>query len=122
MCKVDEEIVDHLFLHCAMAQDLWDMVFSLFGIQWVMPKRVVELLACWQGRLGQHRNRVIWSAIPRCVMWYLWRERNARTFEGCESNILDMKLLLFKTLFDRMSAIGLFSFDSFIIFCLQVHD
>jgi hypothetical protein len=88
----------------------------------VMPKRVVDLLACWQGRLGQHRNRVIWSAIPRCVMWYLWRERNARTFEGCESNILDMKLLLFKTLFDRMSAIGLFSFDSFIIFCLQVHD
>jgi hypothetical protein len=75
MCKVDGESVDHLFLHCSMARDLWDMVFSLFGIQWVMPRRVVDLLACWQGRLGQHRNCVIWRAIPHCLMWCLWRER-----------------------------------------------
>ena len=32
MCKVDGESMDHLVLHCAMARDLWDMVFSLFGI------------------------------------------------------------------------------------------
>jgi hypothetical protein len=32
MCKVDGESVDHLFLHYAMPQDLWDMVLSLFGI------------------------------------------------------------------------------------------
>jgi hypothetical protein len=54
MCKVDGESMDHLVLHCAMARDLWDMVFSLFRIQWAMPRRVVDLLACWQGRLGRH--------------------------------------------------------------------
>ncbi len=43
--------MDRLFLHFAMTQDLWDMVFSLFGIQWVMSRRVIDLLACWQGRL-----------------------------------------------------------------------
>jgi hypothetical protein len=37
MCKVDGESVDHLLLHCPYARELWDMVFALFGVQWVMP-------------------------------------------------------------------------------------
>ena len=75
---------DHLLLHCSFAKELWDMIFTLFGIQWVMPRRVVEMLACWQGSLGRHQNIVIWKAILHCMMWCVWRERNARTFEGCE--------------------------------------
>ena len=51
MCKCYSEIVDHLFLHCPVAMELWDMVFGLFVVCWVMPKFVVELPACWQGRL-----------------------------------------------------------------------
>ena len=49
MCKCNSETVDHLFLHCLVALELWDMVFGLFGVCWVMPMFVVELLACWQG-------------------------------------------------------------------------
>ena len=33
-------MVDHLVLHCSSARELWSMVFSLFGIQWTMPKGV----------------------------------------------------------------------------------
>ena len=54
MCKSNGESVDHLLLHCLAATDLWSMVLSLFGVSWVMPKSVVELLACWQGRFGHH--------------------------------------------------------------------
>jgi hypothetical protein len=53
MCKVDGESVDHLFLHCALPRDLLTMVFSLPGIQWAMPRRVVDLLACWQRQIGE---------------------------------------------------------------------
>ena len=53
MCKVDEESADHLFLHCALARELWTMVFSMFGMRWVMPRRIVDVLACWKGRLGE---------------------------------------------------------------------
>ena len=84
MCKVDGESVDHLFLHCALARELWTMVFRLFGMHWVMPRRVVDVLACWKGRFGRQKNRVIWDVVPHCVIWCLWRERNAKTFEGCE--------------------------------------
>ena len=46
MCKCNGESIDHLFLHCPIAKDLWFMVLGLFGVSWVSPKNVVELLAC----------------------------------------------------------------------------
>ena len=45
MCKQCVESVDHLLLHCPIAYELWIMVFSLFGIHWAMPQRVIELFA-----------------------------------------------------------------------------
>ena len=30
------------------------MFLCLFGLQWVMPKRVVDLFNCWKGRFGRH--------------------------------------------------------------------
>uniref|UniRef100_A0A7N2KQL6 Reverse transcriptase zinc-binding domain-containing protein n=1 Tax=Quercus lobata TaxID=97700 RepID=A0A7N2KQL6_QUELO len=34
MCKSNGESVDHLFLHCPVAMDLWSMVLGLFGVSW----------------------------------------------------------------------------------------
>jgi hypothetical protein len=123
MCKVDGESVNHLLLHCPYDKELWDtyqkkdkelwdMVFAMFGIQWVMPRRVINLLECWQGRLGQHSNSTIWRVIPHCLMWCLWRERKVRTFEGCEQSVLELKLQFYRSLFDWMSTTGLFSFSN----------
>ena len=44
MCKCNCETVDHLFLHCPVVLELWDMVFGLFGVYWVMPMSVVGYL------------------------------------------------------------------------------
>ena len=52
MCKRNGETVDHLFLHCPVAMDMWYMVFGLFGVQWVMPSSVMDLFSCWMGFLG----------------------------------------------------------------------
>ena len=32
MCKRNGELVDHLFLHCPFAMDLWSIGFGLFGV------------------------------------------------------------------------------------------
>lgn len=87
MCQRDGESIDHLLLHCPIARDLWDLVFSLFGVAWVMPRDVLQLLACWP-RLSRRGNWAIRCMILDCLVWGLWRERNARTFEGCEKQIL----------------------------------
>jgi hypothetical protein len=112
MCKADGESVDHLLLHCTYARELWEMIFALFGIHWVMPRRVIELFDCWQGSMGRQQNLVIWRAIPHCLMWCLWRQRNARTFEGCELRVVELKLQFYRYLFDWLSATGLFSFSN----------
>lgn len=52
MCKRCMESVDHLLLHCPIAYELWSMVFGLFGINWVMPERVIELFASWLGQFS----------------------------------------------------------------------
>jgi hypothetical protein len=79
MCKRDGESIDHLMLHCIVAQELWDLVFSMFGITWVMPRRVMEIMACWHEKVSKRGNGVLWDMIPHCLMWGIWRERNART-------------------------------------------
>ena len=100
MYKCNGESVDHLFLHCLVAMDLWSMVLDLFSVSWVMPKSVVGLLACWQSRFGRHWNSHIWIIVPHCLMWCLWRERNNRFFEDFERSIPDLKLFCFRTFLD----------------------
>ncbi len=56
------------------------MVFAMFGILWVMPRRVIYLFACWQGHLGRHPNSDIESH-HSYFMWCLRQERNGQTFE-----------------------------------------
>ena len=76
LCKENGETVDHLLLHCPFLREVWDMVFALFGVHWVMPWRVIDLIAFWQGHFGRHRLSAIWKCIPICLMWCIWRERN----------------------------------------------
>ena len=95
MCKSNGESVDHLFLHCPVAMDLWSMVLGLFGVTWVMLCIVLGLLGCCQGRFGLHRNGYIWSIVPHCLMWCLWREINSRCFEDIERSIPNLKLYFF---------------------------
>jgi len=39
--------VDNLFFHCEVARALWNDFFNRFRLSWVMPRREVDLLACW---------------------------------------------------------------------------
>jgi hypothetical protein len=80
LCESDREFVDHLLLHCEVANALWNVIFSWFGLCWVMPGSVRELFACWWSS-GRSRSAVVWKMIPLCLMWCIWRERNIRCFE-----------------------------------------
>ena len=112
MSKRGWETIDHLLLHCLFVRDMWNMIISLFGVQWVVPRGIVDLLACWQGCFGKHSNNQIRKAIPHCLKWCIWREMNARNFEGREWTILDLKLQIFRTLHEWMAATRLFSFSN----------
>ena len=46
-------MVDHLLLHCSFA--MGDLVHSFwpFGVYWVMPRSILELMECWWAALGR---------------------------------------------------------------------
>ena len=77
-----------------------------------LPRGPMELLAYWKGGCGRSRNLEIWQAIPHCLLWCLWRERNARCFEGREQQLLDLKWMVLRTLVEWMDVTCLFSFTN----------
>jgi hypothetical protein len=52
MCKKNEESIEHLLLHCEVARDLWSCILTLFGVEWVIPRLVLDLLTSWGNSLG----------------------------------------------------------------------
>jgi hypothetical protein len=36
---------------------------------------------------------------PLCLMWCLWKERNAHSFKDCETGLINLKKLVIQTLF-----------------------
>ena len=63
MCKESDESSSHL-LHCPIAKELRNFICNLFGIQWVMPRRVMDLLACWGVGCGKSKIKDLWNSIP----------------------------------------------------------
>ncbi|RVW78710.1 hypothetical protein CK203_048472 [Vitis vinifera] len=44
LCLIDEESIDHILIHCTKARVLWELLFALFGVTWVLPLTVRETL------------------------------------------------------------------------------
>ena len=85
MCKVEEELRDHLLLYCLKASTLWQLVYALFHVPWVMHSSKRGVLLSWNGvPIGKKRKKA-WKVAPLCIFWSIWRERNRRTFEDRES-------------------------------------
>jgi hypothetical protein len=69
MHKRSEESIDHLFLRCKVARNLWSALLTLFNVTWAMSKRVIDLLAYWRGQVGTRSILIVWRIAPLCLMW-----------------------------------------------------
>ena len=96
------------------------MVFNLFGVRWVMPLRVLDMLSSWQGWFECHRYKRIWEAVPHCLMWCLQQECNARSFEDRERTIPDLKLFFMNSLFNWLPSLGSLLFTSLLFQILLI--
>ena len=65
-----------------------------------MPHKVIEFFKSWQGMFGQHQNIDLWRLVPHCLIWCIWCERNARSFERCEHSTLEVKSFFLHILLD----------------------
>ena len=46
---MDVQSVHHFLLHCSVVSSLWEIIFSLIGVYWVLPKTIKEALLNWTG-------------------------------------------------------------------------
>ncbi|RVX12090.1 hypothetical protein CK203_010660 [Vitis vinifera] len=91
MCLEKEENINHLLLHCSRTRALWDLLFALFGLSWVLPFSVRETLLSWNGYfLGKNRKKV-WRAAPLHIFWTVWKERNRLAFKDESLSIQRLK-------------------------------
>jgi len=89
--KKSEETINHLLIYCEFTRELWHLVLILFGVSWIMPGTILELLHCWMMQGWRQSKEAIWKVIPSLRMWTIWRERNSHLFEDCETNVLLLK-------------------------------
>ncbi len=82
-----------------------------FGINWVLPRRVDDLLFGWRIWFGKHSSD-IWNFVPLCLIWLLWKERNRCMFEDTKRS----KAQLIQTLFDWSRLWGLTNSNSLLHF------
>ena len=82
MCFVEEELVDHLLVHCrmvsnlwhlsfslmGMVSNLWHLSFSLMGISWVQPKTTRDALVAWRRWLKKCWVFKVWELMPLAIL------------------------------------------------------
>lgn len=83
------QLVDHLFLGCVFARELWWHILSPIGLDALMPELDDDLGSWWinqRGRLDSTARQTFDSMLLLTV-WTLWKERNCRTFCGITAHV-----------------------------------
>ena len=84
MYKAEEESTNRLLLHDPKATMIWQLIFALFGVQWVMSFSIKDSLLSWCGSFVGKTRKKAWNATSLCFFWSLWWKRNIRAFEDTE--------------------------------------
>ncbi|XP_019251169.1 PREDICTED: uncharacterized protein LOC109230093 [Nicotiana attenuata] len=91
LCQQSSESINHLFLHCPVATDMWYMFLSILGISWTQPQGIREAVEGWSSWKVERAIKKVWKMIPACIFWCLWQKRNRRCFDGISTSMHALK-------------------------------
>ena len=77
---VEEETINHILINCSKVRVLWELVFTLFGVNWVLPLMVGDTLLSWLTSFVDKKRRKAWLEAPLYLFWTIWKERNIIVF------------------------------------------
>ena len=73
LCHFEEETIDHILLHYAKTWILWQLLFSLFEVTWVLSYSVRETLIGWHGFFVGEALKKSWKVALLCIFWTVWK-------------------------------------------------
>ena len=76
LCKVSEESIDHILIHCDNNKVLSTLFLSTIGMVWVFPNSVKNLLLKWKFIGLKKEKRVVCHLNSVCLSWCIWEECN----------------------------------------------
>lgn len=113
MCLCKSESINHLFLHCSVATDIWNMFLALFGVQWSMSCSVREAFVSWCSSKVDKTIKRIWAMVPACILWCICTERNRRCFDGVSTANHSLKAKCLVNLFSWVNLTPVYNTESF---------
>ena len=83
-------------IHCPL---IWEaIIFTTFDAIGVRPFLVQDLLSSWGNGPGKKPYKFLWRAVPLCLLWATWKERNRVVFEDTPFSLGRLKLSFNNTL------------------------
>ena len=79
-----------------------ESIVNLFGVEWVMPIRVIDLLVSWEGHVGRGVIVEVWRLASLCLMWCIWREMNVWSFKDIETSVTELRKIMFNTFYRHL--------------------
>ncbi|XP_059310048.1 uncharacterized protein LOC132061211 [Lycium ferocissimum] len=92
LCGEQAETVNHLFLHCKVTDQLWQLFLKMKKINWVKSGNIKEVMKCWNRDGNAAKKEKRWKIVPASIWWTVWKERNQRCFEDKQSSMQKMKM------------------------------
>ncbi|WMV37870.1 hypothetical protein MTR67_031255 [Solanum verrucosum] len=91
LCGAAGENNSHLFIHCPVTGQLWQLFLNMAETNWTMPEHTADLWSSWIRRGGSKSQKAWLRIIPYCIWWTFWKERNSRNFEDRSNSIEKVK-------------------------------
>ncbi|RVW62551.1 putative ribonuclease H protein [Vitis vinifera] len=108
LCLENEETIEHLLLHCSRTRVLWDLLFTILGVSWVLPCSVKETLLSWHGSFVGKKRKKMWRAAPLHIFWTVWKARNCLAFKD---DMVSIQRLKYSFIFSLWAETKLFIID-----------
>ncbi|KAJ9554814.1 hypothetical protein OSB04_009428 [Centaurea solstitialis] len=88
-CGEEVEGVDHVFINCAAARDLWSRVGRWWKKSLVDIHSVSHLLQEDDALLGSLKNKAWWVGVKWIFLYLIWDQRNKLVFDSISRDLAD---------------------------------
>ena len=94
---------------CDKAMNVWNMIFSWWGIGPVDAFNLNDML-CHRGGVGMEKDvRLLWQAVLLVVVYHIWKSRNLQVFkaknESCSRVFREIQIKSFERISRRSKII-----------------